>query len=83
MMAASTAMVLAAGGMAFADSGVNKSNWDIRIPVATGAVALITAGAESINPQLGKGIATIIVLGVFLTSGVRLIQFVSTGKKVK
>lgn len=82
-MAASTAMVLAAGGMAFADKGLNKGNWDVRIPIATGAAALITAGTESINPQIGKGIATIIVLGAFLTSGVRLIQFISTGKKVK
>lgn len=83
-MAASTAMVLAAGGMAFADRGLNKSDWDIRIPIATGAAALITAGAESISPQLGKGIAVIVVLGAFLTSGVRLIQYVSSGgKKVK
>jgi len=82
-MAASTGLVLAAGAMAFADRGLNRNEWDIRIPVATGAVALIAAGSEKITPQLGIGIGVLMVLGVFLTSGVRLIQYVSTGKPAR
>lgn len=82
-MAASTGLILAAGGMAFFDKGLNRNQWDISIPVATGAVALLAAGSEKISPQLGVGIGVLMALGAFMTSGVRLIQYVSTGKPAK
>lgn len=79
-MAESTAYVLAAGGIVFADRVINDKRADVVVAIATGAAALATAGLDKAMPGAGKGLAVLMVLGALLTSGVRLVGALPKGK---
>lgn len=73
-MAESTAYVLAAGGIVFADRLLNQHRPDLVVAVGTGAAALVTAGLDMVAPGFGKGVAVLLVLGAVLTSGPALVR---------
>jgi hypothetical protein len=75
-MAESTGIVLAVGGITAANEvlfaplaghGTPWKNFNWRIIPATGIVALTLAGLEKLSPQLGVGIAYIMLITVLFT----------------
>ena len=88
-MAQSTGIIVAAGGITFANEWIhNKVNW--KVPIATAGAALIFAGMEKIPgaQPFAVGIATIALISVLVggvTPGVpspaiQIIDFIN-GKK--
>lgn len=74
-MAASTGYVLAAAGLAAANEAIFAPaaagqplwvNFNWRIIPATGVAALTLAGLEQLSEPLGKGLAMLALLSVFL-----------------
>lgn len=76
-MASAVGMVIAAGGIAFANDTVFAPmeagqapfsnigvNW--RIVPATAILALILGGAESLSPNLGKGLGVLVLMSVLV-----------------
>jgi hypothetical protein len=66
-MAKSTGIVLTAGGISFANDWIQTSTPNIRIGVATLAVALIFDGIERLNERAGVGLSVIMLITVLLT----------------
>lgn len=79
-MAESTAYVLAAGGIVFADRLLNEDKADVMVAVGTGAAALVTAGLDMLAPGFGKGVAVLLVLGALLTSGPPVVSALTAKK---
>lgn len=73
-MAASTGIVITAGGLSLLDLIV--TDWQpaqgLRISVATVAAAYVSAGLDKVVPGLGTGLAVLLVMGVILRSGPRI-----------
>lgn len=78
-MAVSTPWVLTAGGLVFADRIVAGDGPDVRVAVATGAAALITAGIDKAAPGMGRGLAILLCLGAVLTAAPRLVRALPGG----
>jgi len=74
-MAKSTGIVLAAGGISFANDWIEKTvqpqggtaTPNFRIPVATLAVALIFSGIERLNERAAVGLSWIMLITVLVT----------------
>jgi hypothetical protein len=72
-MARSTGIVLAAGGISFANDWIEKTAQgkpatpNFRIPVATLAVALIFSGVERLNERAAVGLSWIMLITVLVT----------------
>jgi hypothetical protein len=75
-MAKSTGIVLAAGGISFANDWIEKvaqpkanetPTPNLRIPVATLAVALVFAGIEQLNERAAVGLSWIMLITVLVT----------------
>lgn len=76
-MAASTAYVLAAGGMVLADRMLTHKKIDVPVAVATGAAALVTAGIDKAIPGLGVSLGVLMVVAAALSSGVRVVEAIA------
>lgn len=75
-MASSTGIVVAAGALSFGDlvlTGFTAAN-GIRISVATVLAAFVSAGLDRVIPGLGTGLAAVLLAGVILTSGPRIVS---------
>lgn len=70
-MAASTGIVLTAGGISALDVVLDDMNGRdlLRIAVATTAGALVAAGLDKVLPGLGTGSAVLLLLAVIYRSG--------------
>lgn len=68
-MAESTGPILALGAITMANRSVfNSQPWDWRIPIATGLLVALGAGAEAVfPPDLVRGVAIIALATVVLT----------------
>ncbi len=66
-MAKSTGIVLAAGGISFANEWYNDNTPNFRIVVATLGVALLFDGIERINEGAAVGLASIMLITVLIT----------------
>lgn len=73
-MAASTGIVLAAGGIAALDLIINDGGQTklIRVTVGTVGAALVSAGLDHVVPGLGRGAAIILLMTAILTSGPKI-----------
>lgn len=74
-MAGSTGLVLAAGGIAAANEvlfapaahpGKSTPAFNWRLVPATAVLALTLAGLEQLSPQLGRGLAALVLLAVLV-----------------
>jgi hypothetical protein len=66
-MAKSTGIVLTATGISFANSWLQTSKPNFRIPVAGLVVALIFDGVEKINEQAAVGLSILMLVTVLVT----------------
>lgn len=66
-MAKSTGIVLAAGGISFANEWYNDNTPNFRIVAATLGVALLMDGIEKINEGAAVGLSAIMLITVMLT----------------
>jgi hypothetical protein len=66
-VAKSTGIVLAAGGISFANDWWNSKQPNFRIPPATLGVAILFAGLERLNERAAVGLATIMMITVLFT----------------
>lgn len=76
MADASTGIVLTSGAFSFGDlvlTGYNAKS-GIRITVATVLAAYVSVGLNKVIPGLGTGLAAVLLAGVVLTSGPRIVQ---------
>jgi hypothetical protein len=75
-MAASTGFVVTAGALVLIDDLVSDK-WQtpkaLRVSVATVAAAYVSAGIDKVLPGLGTGLAVVLVAGVVLSSGARIL----------
>lgn len=75
-MASSTGIVVTAGALSLAD--LVLTGWDakqgVRLSVATVLAALISSGLDRVIPGLGTGIGVVLLAGVVLTSGPRIVN---------
>lgn len=74
-MASSTGIVVSAGALSLADLVLEgwKPDQGVPIAVATVLAALISSGLDRIIPGLGTGLGVILLAGVILTSGPRIV----------
>lgn len=82
-MANSTAYVLSAGGLVFANKLIVQKDvtTSVRVGVATVAAAVATAGIDKLFPGMGVGLGVIMVAVAILTNGVPFLEFI-TGQKL-
>jgi hypothetical protein len=75
-MASSTGIVVSAGALSLGDLVLTgwKPDQGIRISVATVLAALCSAGLDRLIPGLGTGVAAVLLAGVILTSGPRIVE---------
>lgn len=75
-MASSTGIVVTAGALSLTD--LILSGWQpdqgIRLSVATVLAALISSGLDRVIPGLGTGLGVVLLAGVILTSGPRIVD---------
>jgi hypothetical protein len=75
-MASSTGIVVSAGALSLTD--LVLSGWDpaqgIRLSVATVLAALVSSGLDRVIPGLGTGLGVVLLAGVILTSGPRIVD---------
>lgn len=78
-MASSTGIVVTAGVMSFTDLVLTGYQPDqgIRITVATVLAALVSSGLDRVIPGLGTGLGVVLLAGVILTSGPRIVDHLS------
>jgi hypothetical protein len=76
MAGASTGIVVTAGAMSFGDLVLSgyKADSGVRIAVATVLAAFVSAGLDKVIPGLGTGLAAVLLAGVILTSGPRIVS---------
>jgi hypothetical protein len=76
-MAASTGFVVTAGALVLIDDLVNDK-WEtpkaLRVSVATVLAAYVSAGIDKVIPGLGTGLSVVLVAGVVLSSGGRILN---------
>lgn len=69
-MASAAGYVILAGGIAAGNEllagGFNLSQFNWRIIPATGVLALLLEGLDKVEPGFGKGLAVLVILGVFI-----------------
>ncbi len=74
-MAASTGFVVTAGALVLVDDMVSDT-WStpkaLRVSVATVVAAYVSAGVDKVVPGLGTGLSIVLVAGVVLSSGARI-----------
>jgi hypothetical protein len=73
-------LVIAAGGIVFADRWLNRGKPDLVVAVSTGAAALATAGIDVLAPGMGRGLGMLLVVGALLTSGPALVSALTVKK---
>lgn len=75
-MASSTGIVVTAGALSLTD--LILSGWQpdqgIRLSVATVLAALVSSGLDRVVPGLGTGLGVVLLAGVILTSGPRIVD---------
>lgn len=75
-MASSTGIVVTAGALSLAD--LVLTGWEptsgLRITVATVIAALVSSGLDRLAPGLGTGLGAVLLAGVILTSGPRIVD---------
>lgn len=76
MAGASTGIVVTAGALSFGDLILTGYHADagVRIAVATVLAAFVSAGLDKVIPGLGTGLGAVLLAGVILTSGPRIVQ---------
>lgn len=81
MAGASTGIVVTAGALSFGDlvlSGYDAKS-GVRIAVATVLAAFVSVGLDKVIPGLGTGLGAVLLTGVLLTSGPRIVQKLGLG----
>lgn len=75
-MASSTGIVVTAGVLSLTDLVLEswKPDQGIRISVATVIAALVSSGLDRVIPGLGTGLGVVLLAGVILTSGPRIVD---------
>lgn len=78
-MASSTGIVVTAGALSLTDLALTgwKPGPGLRISVATVLAALISSGLDRVIPGLGTGLGVVLLAGVLLTSGPRIVDHLS------
>lgn len=74
-MAASTGFVVTAGALVLADDLLSdkfEAPKALRVSVATVVAAYVSAGIDKVIPGLGTGLSVVLVAGVVLSSGARI-----------
>lgn len=66
-MAASTGIILTAGGISFTNAWLQTGQPNFRIPVATLGTSLFFMGLEKVYPKAATGLATIALITVLVT----------------
>lgn len=76
MADASTGIVVTSGVLSFGDLALTgyDAKSGVRICVATVLAAFLSAGLNKVIPGLGTGLACVLLAGVILTSGPRIVQ---------
>lgn len=73
-MAVSTGVVLTAGALTLTDKVID--GWDpaqaLKITAATVIAAYVSAGLDKLIPNLGTGLAALLLMGALFQSGPRL-----------
>ena len=77
-MASSTGIVVTAGVLSLGDLILSDTGWQpdqgLRISVATVLAALVSSGLDRVIPGLGTGLGVVLLAGVILTSGPRIVD---------